>query len=250
MNELKDKTAIVTGGSRGFGRGIVEALAAQNMQVYAIARDKDRLAALQSEIAGRVETISADVTDAIAAGKIMQEIRPDVLILNAGATPLLRPIQFQSWETFSVNWETDVKGTFLWAREAMLLPLNEGSTIVITSSGAAIQGSPASGGYAGAKAMQWMMARYFNEEAQAQNLGLRFYAILPKLTPETELGRAGVAAYAKRNGVSIEQFLEKMGPPLTPKMTGEAIFSLLTKSEYGEQIAYTLTVDGLQPIKF
>ena len=248
MNELKDKTAIVTGGSRGFGRGIVEALAAQDMQVYAIARNKERLATLQRETEGRVETIAANVTDAVAAAKIMQGIRPDVLILNAGASPLLRPVHLHTWESFSLNWETDVKGAFLWAREAMLLPLEPDSTVMITSSGAARQGSPASGGYAGAKAMQWMMARYFNEESQAQNLGLRFHTILPKLTPETELGQAAVAAYAKRAGVSTEQFLEKMGPPLTPAMAGKAIVNILTKPEYSEQVAYMLTADGLQPI--
>ena len=170
MNELKGKTAIVTGGSRGFGRGMVEALAAQNMQVYVIARNKERLAALRSEIDGRVETISADVTDAIAAGKIMQEIHPNVLILNA------------------------------------------------------------------------------NEESQAQNLGIRFHTILPKLTPETELDQAAVVAYAKRGGVSVEQFLEKMGPPLTPAMAGEAIVTILTHPEYTEQVAYLLTAEGLQPI--
>lgn len=112
MSELQRKTAIVTGGSRGFGRGIVEALAAQDMRVVVVARDPQRLAALQQEVNGQVETISADITDAQAAEQIMRQERPYVLILNAGAAPFMRPIQDQTWETFSVNWEVDAKAHF------------------------------------------------------------------------------------------------------------------------------------------
>jgi hypothetical protein len=61
----------------------------------------------------------------------------------------MRPLQYQTWETFSVNWHTDVKMAFTWLREAPLKPLPPGSQVVVVSSGAAINGSPASGGYAG-----------------------------------------------------------------------------------------------------
>ena len=66
----------------------------------------------------------------------------------------MRPLQYQTWETFSVNWHTDVKIAFTWLREALLKPLPPGSRVVVVSSGAAINGSPASGGYAGSKATQ------------------------------------------------------------------------------------------------
>ena len=45
---------------------------------------------------------------------------PEVLILVAGANPVMRPLQYQTWETFSVNWHTDVKIAFTWLREALL----------------------------------------------------------------------------------------------------------------------------------
>src|SRR5207253_2105876 len=77
---------------------------------------------------------------------------PEVLILVAGANPVMRPLQDQTWETFSVNWHTDVKIAFTWLREALLKPLPPGSRVVVMSSGAAIHGSPASGGDAGRQA--------------------------------------------------------------------------------------------------
>src|SRR6266403_366967 len=59
VDDRRDQTAVVTGGSRGFGRGIVEALAGAGMRVVALARDPGALAALEREVKGRVETVAA-----------------------------------------------------------------------------------------------------------------------------------------------------------------------------------------------
>jgi NAD(P)-dependent dehydrogenase (short-subunit alcohol dehydrogenase family) len=46
-------------------------------------------------------------------------------------------------------------------------------------------------------------------------LGIRFTSVLPQLTPETDLGAAGVAACAARQGVDIPASLDRLGPALT-----------------------------------
>ena len=241
------QTAIVTGGSRGLGRGIVRTLAAEGMRVIAVARNVDDLAALKSEIDGSVETIAADIADPIATSRIMQETLPDALVLNAGARPLMRPIHTHTWESFSVNWETDVKAAFLWTREAMTLPLRPGSKVIIGSSGAALGGSPWSGGYSGAKAMLMMMARFLNEESAALGLGIDFRAILPTLTPETELGMGGVAGYARRQGITVDEFKAQFDPPLTPDMVGQHVLELLNGAG-PEGIAFKIDAAGMQPV--
>ena len=68
------------------------------------------------------------------------------------------------------------------------------------SSGAALQGSPISGGYAGAKATQRFITAYAQEEANRAGLDMTFTAELPRITPLTDLGRPAVAAYAARSG--------------------------------------------------
>jgi NADP-dependent 3-hydroxy acid dehydrogenase YdfG len=73
-------------------------------------------------------------------------------VLNAGASPLMRPLQHHTWDTFNRNWEVDVRQAFHWIREELLLPLAPQSTVKALSSGAALFGFPLSGGYAGAKA--------------------------------------------------------------------------------------------------
>ena len=56
------------------------------------------------------------------AWSLLDQDEPEVLllILVAGATPVMRPLQDQRWETFSGNWQTDVTIAFTWRREALL----------------------------------------------------------------------------------------------------------------------------------
>src|SRR5262245_18812432 len=103
MRQLAGKTAVVIGGSRGFGQGIVRALAAEDAAVWALARDVARLDVLKREVAG-VQTLVADVTDPQTASQTLRAVRPDILVLSAGATPTMAPVHQQSWEQFSRIW--------------------------------------------------------------------------------------------------------------------------------------------------
>src|SRR5215470_16155567 len=194
-NEIAGATALVTGASRGFGRGIATALSRQGAQVVGVARDRGPLDELRTELGGSFTAVAADAADPDVAGKLIDAYRPGVLVLNAGATPLPRPVQHHTWQTFSRNWEVDVQHAFGWTREALLAPLAPGSTVITLASGGALRGSPLSGGYAGAKAaIRWLTA-YAAEESRRAGLGIRFVALLPTLTPATALGAVYTDAY-------------------------------------------------------
>lgn len=195
-----------------------------------------------------VQTVVADATDATAAGRLIDRYQPRNLVLVAGASPLVRPIQRHTWETFSANWETDVRMTFHWVREALLTPLAPGSRVVVMSSGAALQGSPLSGGYAGAKATQRFIASYAQTEADRGELGITFTSILPRITPLTELGRPAVEAYAARAGVTQEEYMQRMGSPVTPEVAGNAVLELLQTDPGAVAAAYLLTGEGLKEV--
>ena len=191
----ESQTAVVVGGSGGFGRGIIQALAANSMRVVALARDAGRLEAAARE-AG-VEHMTGDATEETTAARTLQELRPNLVVLCAGARPLLRPLHLHTWETFALNWEVDTKATFVWLRNALLAPMKPGSHIVIVSSGAAIHGSVLSGGYAGAKRTQWFMAKYASLEAERNKLGLRIQCLLPMLS-QNGMGPAAIATLSAR----------------------------------------------------
>jgi NAD(P)-dependent dehydrogenase (short-subunit alcohol dehydrogenase family) len=145
------------------------------MRVIVLARDAAGLEALAREVA-EVERLAADAVDEVVAARVLQERQPDLVVLCAGASALLRPLQLHSWETFSLNWEVDTKACFIWLRNALLLPMKPGSHIVIVSSMAAVNGSPLSGSYAGAKRMLWFMAEYAAQEVSRRNLAFTFIA--------------------------------------------------------------------------
>ena len=62
--------------------------------------------------AGTIEREVADAGDATVAGRLLDRYEPRAVVLVAGASPHMRPLQHQTWETFSVNWQTDVRIAF------------------------------------------------------------------------------------------------------------------------------------------
>ncbi len=244
--QLAGTTALVTGASAGFGRAIAAALAGSGARVVAVARGQQRLASLQSELGDAVTTVAADAADPVVAGHLIDKFQPALIALAAGAAPLSRPLHQHTWQSFSRNWEVDVQQVFHWTREALLRPLEPGSAVIAFSSGAALAGSPLSGGYAGAKATVRFIAAYAAAESERAGLGIRFLSVLPQLTPETELGAAAVAAYAAREGVSVEQFMTARGPALTAHQAGQAVLELAGGTGTG---AYLLTAAGLRELQ-
>ena len=119
------------------------------------------------------------------------------------------------------------------------VPLKPGSRVLVGSSGAAQNGSPLSGGYAGAKRMLWFMAQYANVVSDKLGLGIHFQALVPmQMIGETERGRHAAEAYARWRGVTPEAFLAGFGRPLSPREFGEHVAVLLTKPEYENGTAF------------
>ena len=247
-NGLSGRSAIVVGASRGLGRGVATALARAGASVIAVARTTPPANSLATGT-GTIQTVLADAGDPTSAGRLLGRYEPDTVVLVAGARPHTRPLQDQTWETFSVNWESDVRIAFLWLREALVKPLRPGSRVIVFSSGAAVMGSPLSGGYAGAKATQRFLTTYAQDEARRADLDITFTAVLPRLTPHTDLGRPAVEAYAARNGQSVDDYVRSMGEPLTPEGAGSAVVELVGADAGTIAAGYLLTGAGLKQLE-
>jgi NAD(P)-dependent dehydrogenase (short-subunit alcohol dehydrogenase family) len=240
------RTAVVTGASRGFGRAVAAALVAAGTRVVGIARDEQALDAVRRDLGDGFTARTGDATDEALAQAVIREHRPDLLVLNAGARPHMAPVHEQTWETFSRNWHSDTRHVFAWTRAALREPLAPGSVVVSMSSGAALGGSPLSGGYAGAKAAVRFLRGYAAGESERAGLGIRFATLLPQLTPAGGVGEAGVAGYAARQGVDRDTFVAGLEPVLTAEQVAAAVVQVAGDPDGAPE--YRVSGAGLRPV--
>jgi NAD(P)-dependent dehydrogenase (short-subunit alcohol dehydrogenase family) len=145
MTTLHNKTALVTGASKGIGRATAAALARAGAHVLVhYGRSAQQAESVVSEIqakGGRANAISADLKTPDGAALLAKQVRSivgdrlDVLVLNAGITKAARIADY-TIEDFDNLFATNVRGPFFLVQQ--LLPiLWEGSNIIVISSGAA-----------------------------------------------------------------------------------------------------------------
>jgi 3-oxoacyl-[acyl-carrier protein] reductase len=122
--------------------------------------------------------------------------------------------------------------------------------VVVFSSGAAAnpKGSPLSGGYAGAKATQRFITGYAQDEAERAGLDITFTAVLPQFAPQTGVGGLAVQAYAARAGQPLEQYLQQVGPFVSPEIAGTALVELVQADAGTVAPGYRLTAAGLEEL--
>jgi NAD(P)-dependent dehydrogenase (short-subunit alcohol dehydrogenase family) len=250
MTSLTNKNAVVIGGSSGVGKATVKALLAEGARVTAVGRDAEKLRALEAETERRAATLTGDATDPELIARLFRDVRPDLVVLAAGIKPTMGFVHELEWDDFSEAWNQDAKAAFLVVKQALSQPLAPGSTVVLVSSGAAIEGSPLSGGYAGAKRMQWLLAGYAQKAAEAKNLGIRTLAVLPKqLIVGTAIGAGAAARYAEMTGSTPEQYMKRWPHPLDVEKVAQAILSGLKGEVPNDVKAIAVTGSGIEQLK-
>ena len=142
MLELENKTALVTGASRGIGRATAAALAKAGAHVLVhYGRSRQEAESLVVEIrrkGGNADPISADLGTPDGASLLAKQVRSivgdrlDVVVLNAGISKAARIADY-TVEDFDSLFATNVRGPFLLVQQ--LLPvLGDGSSVVVVSS--------------------------------------------------------------------------------------------------------------------
>jgi NAD(P)-dependent dehydrogenase (short-subunit alcohol dehydrogenase family) len=222
--------ALVIGAGSGVGRATAEALTAAGVRVLASGHERD-------------------ATDPDQVSALVQDADPDLVVVAAGARPRMAAIEEQSWESFSTPWNVDVKIAFEVGRAALSQPLRPGSVVVIVSSGAALHGSPLSGGYAGAKRTQMFLADYLQRASDQRGLGIRFVALAPRqLLVGTRIGEAAAEAYGAAAGQSREAYLNRFPVPLDPAGVARAIVAIAAGEEHRDETLLIVTGEGVSRI--
>lgn len=252
MTTLRGKSALVIGGSSGVGKSTVSALMAEGARVTVVARNEERLAQLQSETTSGQSTIAAvqgDASDVAFLERLLRDVKPDVIAHVGGNRVSSALFTEYDWDTFSEAWNNDMKTTFHLLKLAHTLPLAPGAQIVIVSSGASINGSPISGGYAGAKRMQWLLGNYAQKYSDQAKLGIRTTTVVPRqLIEGTAIAARASEVYGAMEGLTAQQFMNRFPKPLTTHMVASAIVQILRGDGPAGVGAIGVTGDGIETL--
>jgi NAD(P)-dependent dehydrogenase (short-subunit alcohol dehydrogenase family) len=136
--DLSNKTAIVTGGSKGIGRAIAESLIAAGARVAITARHEDEITEAVSQLnamgPGAATGHVCDVRDYNQVKSVFADLGGlDILINNAGVG-IFAPVEAMSVEDFRSVLETNVFGVFYCCREAIPLMKQRGGGYIINIS--------------------------------------------------------------------------------------------------------------------
>jgi 3-oxoacyl-[acyl-carrier protein] reductase len=138
MNPIQGKVALVTGGNRGIGRGIAEALAAGGATVVLTARAGAAAEQAAKEIGGPTLGFACDVRSQEQVERLFRRIDetaggPDILVNNAGVG-LFGPVAEMDPEAWRTVIETNLNGVFYCCHEAVPRMRRRGGGYIINIS--------------------------------------------------------------------------------------------------------------------
>ncbi|WP_293573876.1 SDR family oxidoreductase [Phaeobacter sp.] len=181
--DIKGKTVVITGASRGIGADTARVFASEGANVALLARSADSLASLTEEIGGNALAVACDVSDHGSVGDAFRKIQAefgkiDVLINNAGVVDPIASLADAEPSAWSQLIDINIKGVFYGMRAAVpLMKENGGGTILTVSSGAAHNPVEGWSAYCTSKAGAAMLTRCLHHEEGAN--GIRAMGLSP-----------------------------------------------------------------------
>ena len=186
MAQLTDKTALVTGGTSGIGLETARRLAAEGAHVFITGRDQAKIDTAAASLGAAVTGIRADVSHSEDLDAVVDAINArggglDVVFANAGGGRYAALADITT-EDLHDTFGTNVFGT-VYTVQKVLPVLNDGASIVLTSSATAQKGTPSFGVYAATKAALRSFTRTWAAELADRAIRVNTISPGPIATP-------------------------------------------------------------------
>lgn len=171
--KLKNKVAVITGGNSGIGLGIAKLFAQEGAKVMITGRDEKTISSAITEIGNNAQGEVSNVSEVSSFEPLYEKVKKsfgkiDVLVVNAGVIAMA-PLADFTEEMFDTITDVNYKGAFFTVQKALPY-LNDGASIILTSSTVADKGIPGAGAYIASKAATRAMVRVFAAELAARNI--------------------------------------------------------------------------------
>jgi NAD(P)-dependent dehydrogenase (short-subunit alcohol dehydrogenase family) len=191
--KLRNKIALITGGTSGLGLATAKRFVAEGAHVFVTGRRQPELDAAVKEIGENATGIRGDISKLGDLDHLFSTIketkgRLDILFANAGGGAFV-PLEQVTEDHFDKYFGINVKGTLFTVQKALPL-MSAGGSIVLNGSMVSIKGVPGFGVYAATKAALRSFARTWSVDLRARNIRVNVVAPGTVVTPgyKSELG--------------------------------------------------------------
>ena len=184
MKSLENRVAVVTGGNSGIGYAAAQELAQQGAKVVITGRNKQAVEKAAAELG--VTGIVADQSDLDQIGRLAAEVKEkfgkiDVLFLNAGLATF-SPVETATEEHYDTIMNLNVKGVYFTVQKFLPI-INDGGSIIFTTSVNAVLGMPDSSVYAASKAALLSINKVLARELAPRKIRVNAVSPGPIATP-------------------------------------------------------------------
>jgi len=242
--KLKDKVAVITGGTTGIGFATAKRFIDEGAKVVLTGTNPETLAIARSELGDRAEVIASDASKeadikALFDTVVKKHGKIDVLFLNAGIARFA-PWEEHSEEDFDRQFAINVKGPWLAIKHAIPV-LNDGASIIATTSVVNKIGMPGSSAYAATKAALQQLVR--TAAAELSPRGIRVNAVSPGPIETPIFEKTGMPAEEIQQmaaGIQSQVALGRFGK--SEEVANAALFLASSESSFVQ--GQELIVDG------
>jgi len=220
---LKNKVALITGGSAGIGLATAQEFAARGAKVYITGRRQAELDTAVTAIGSAATGIQADAANLSDLDRVMAQIghetgHLDIVFANAGGGDML-PLSAITEEHYDRIFASNVKGVLFTVQKALPL-LKDGGAVILTGSTTSLQGTENFSVYSASKAAVRNFARSWLLDLKARRIRVNVISPGPVRTP----GLAGLVPSEHKEGLFAQLAgMVPMGRLGEPEEIGKAV---------------------------